>query len=400
MTTSSDQVIVAGAGPVGCTAALMLAQAGIPVTVLEAEATLPVDMRASTFHPPSLDMLARFGITERLMPQGLVAQRYQYRDRQSGEYAEFNLGVLAGIVEHPFRLQCEQFKLTQTVADMLAAYPQADLRMNTRVVGIETTDRGVRAAIEGPAGAETLDGRFIIGADGAHSVVRRHAGIEFEGFTYPELFLVVSTAYPLEQHFDNLAPVNYVSDSAEWCTLLRVPTMWRVLFPTDPDAPVESLTDPDAIEARLQRLAPRRGRHSIEHVTLYRIHQRVAKQYRRGNILLAGDAAHVNNPLGGMGMNGGLHDAVNLGDKLIGIINEGRPLALLDLYQRQRRTITVDFIQAQTIQNKKTIEEADDDVRAQRIRDLKAVAADPAQAVTFLRRNNMIDSVERSYAIQ
>jgi 3-(3-hydroxy-phenyl)propionate hydroxylase len=397
--TPSDRVIVDGAGPVGCTAALALAQAGVPVTLIEAEPTLPTDMRASTFHPPTLDMLARLRLTERLLPQGLVASRYQYRDRISGAYAEFDIGVLSNIVAHPFRLQCEQFKLTQTAIDMLADFDEADVRMGTRLVSLTQDGDGVTATIEGGDGAETLRGRFLIGADGAHSVVRKQVDIAFEGFTYPELFLVVSTEHSLERHFDNLARVNYVSDREEWCTILRVPTQWRVLFPTSPDASLDTLTDPVVLEARMQRLAPKPGRYDIAHLSLYRIHQRVAKRYRAGNVLLAGDAAHVNNPLGGMGMNGGLHDAVNLCEKLIAIMREGAGCELLDLYERQRRTITVEFIQVQTIQNKKNIEEVDDSARLARIQRLREVAADPKQAIAFLRRNNMIDSLERCGAI-
>lgn len=400
--TQSDigrRVIIAGAGPVGCTAALILARAGIPVTLVEAEEELATDMRASTFHPPTLDMLADIGLTERLLPQGLIADRYQYRDRASGRYAEFNLRALEGLVRHPYRLQCEQFKMTRTVVDMLADYPNVDIRMATSVTGFEQDAQGVTVQLQTSGGVERLAGRYLIGCDGSRSVVRRQAEIEFEGFTYPELFLVVSTDHPLENHFENLAHVNYVSDPQEWCTILRVPSAWRVLFPTDAGAPDDALTDPAAIEARLQRLAAKPGRYNVFHVSLYRIHQRVAKRYRSGSVLIAGDAAHLNNPLGGMGMNGGLHDVVNLCDKLVAIIDGGAGEELLDLYERQRRTVTIEYIQAQTIQNKKTIEEADEDARMARIDHLRAVAADPDQAVAFLRRQNMLDALARAEAI-
>lgn len=397
--TSSNRVLIVGAGPVGCTAALALAQAGIPVVMVEQEATLARDMRASTFHPPSLDMLARYGLTQRLLPQGLVADRYQYRDRISGAYAEFDMDLLKDVVAHPFRLQCEQYKLTQTAVEMLKDHPHAEVRMATRAVSVAQSADGVSLGIEGPNGAETLHGRYLIAADSTRSVIRKAAGIEFEGFTYPELFLVISTAYPLEKHFENLSFVNYMSGGKDWCTILRVPTHWRVLFPTPQDASAEDLGQPEAIEARMQGLASKPGAYDIDHISFYRIHQRVAKQYRAGNVLLAGDSAHANNPLGGMGMNGGLHDAVNLCDKLIAIMQQGASEDLLDLYERQRRTVTVDFIQTQTIQNKKNVEESDAAARAKRIDDLRRMIDDKVQAKAFLRRNNMIDAVEASYAI-
>lgn len=399
-TNAKDGVIVVGAGPVGCTTALMLSQAGIPVTLLEEAGELHEDMRASTFHPPTLDMLDKLGVTEKLLPQGLIASQYQYRDRISGNYAEFDIGVLDGIVKHPYRLQCEQFKMTRVIAnDLLPKQASASIRMRTRLVELEQGNGGVVATVEGPDGKSKLEGRYIVGTDGARSLVRKQTGIEFEGFTYPELFLVVSTDHPLEKHFENLSYVNYVSDPQEWCTILRVPTQWRVLFPTDPNASAEELTDPEAIEARMQRLAPKAGRYNILHTSLYRIHQRVAKKYRNGNVLLAGDAAHLNNPLGGMGMNGGVHDAINLCEKLIPIMLDGASEDALDLYERQRRNVTVDFIQAQTVQNKKNIEEASEATRVERLEKLKAIARDREQAIAFLRGANMVDSVARSYAI-
>jgi 3-(3-hydroxy-phenyl)propionate hydroxylase len=397
---TNERVAIAGAGPVGCTAALILAQSGIPVTLIEAEEVLPEDLRASTFHPPSLDMLARLGVTQQLIPQGLIAARYQYRDRMSGRYAEFNLGVLSDIVAHPFRLQCEQFKLTRVVMEMLKAFPHVEVRMGTSITGYEQKPAGVAITVANKAGnTDIIDARYLIGADGTRSVVRKTAGIEFEGFTYPELFLVVSTDNPLDKDFDNLADVNYVSDSEEWCTILKVPDSWRVLFPTPTDATAEELTDPASLQARLRRLTRSTADFNIMHTSLYRIHQRVAKQYRMGNVLLAGDSAHANNPLGGMGMNGGVHDAFNLCDKLTDIMLNGASEDLLDLYDRQRRIVTVEYVQAQTIQNKKNIEEANETSRLQRIEDFRAIAADRDKSIAFLRRNSMIDAVERSYAI-
>lgn len=394
-----QRVLIAGAGPVGCTAALMLARSGIPVTLIESEPTLVEDLRGSTFHPPSLDMLDDLGVTEKLIPQGLVAPKYQFRDRTTGAYAEFDLGVLEGCTRHPFRLQCEQFKLTRTILPMLQALPASDVRFSTSVQTITQNDQGVSVVVETPDGPETLTGRYLIGTDGARSTVRRQMEIELEGFTYPELFLVVSTDFPFEDHLEGLSYVNYISDPEEWCTLLRVPDFWRALFPTDPNKSEDELVDPDTLQAKLGRLASSDAPFHIEHTTLYRIHQRVARQYRKGNVLLAGDACHLNNPLGGMGMNGGLHDAVNACEKIIRIFHDGASEDLLDLYERQRRGVTIEFVQSQTMQNKKNIEQAEDAARLQHIASLNEMIAKKDEAITFLRRNNMIDAVERSYAI-
>jgi len=395
----NNHVIVAGAGPVGCTAALILAQAGVQVTLVETEAALVEDLRASTFHPPSLDMLDDLGVTEKLLPQGLVASKYQYRDRKTGAYAEFDIGILSDISAHPYRLQCEQYKLTRTIKPMLEETGNAEIRFSTTVKSVTDKTDGVDVVVDGPNGEEVLSARYLIGTDGARSVVRQQMDIDLEGFTYPELFLVISTDFPFEDHLPDLSHVNYIADSEEWCTILRVPGFWRVLFPTEEGVTEDELAAPENIEARMQRLVKSDTPYNIVHTTLYNIHQRVAKQYRRGNVLIAGDAAHLNNPLGGMGMNGGLHDVFNLCPKLIDIIQNGADEALLDLYERQRRDVTIDFIQSQTIQNKKNIEQMTDEQRLEHIDNLNRMIADPVQAAAFLKRNNMFDALERAAEI-
>lgn len=393
------RVIIAGAGPVGCVGALLLARAGVPVLLVEACRDLPVDLRASTFHPPTLDMLDTLGLTGHLIADGLVAHRYQYRDRTTGLYAEFDLRVLEGLVRHPYRVQCEQFKLTRRAVEMLAAYPHADVMMSTALTGYTQDDDGVSVSLRNDDGELTVKADYLVGADGSRSRVRERMGVDFEGFTYPEQFLVVATDDPIEDTLRDLAHVNYVSAADEWCVILRVPGSWRVLFPTDPSADPSSLKDPCEVEARLQRLAPRPSPYHVVHKSLYRIHQRVAKSYRQGRVLIGGDAAHLNNPLGGMGMNGGLHDIFNLCEKLVAVLEGRAPTELLDVYDRQRRTVTWEFIQKQTIENKRRIEDGSEATRLGRIRQLQDVVADRDAAIAYLKRQNMIDALERASAI-
>ena len=396
-------VIIAGAGPVGCTAALRLAQAGVPVTLLEGLPDLPETLRASTFHPPSLDMLDELAMAKPLEAQGLVCRKYQYRDRRTGEIAEFDLGYLSEDTRHPYRLQAEQWKYTRLVWNELGEQHAglAKCHFNSSVKGVHQTTDGVEVLVWTNGQEKILRGSFLVAADGADSAVRKAVAIEFEGFTWPEKFLVASTQFPLETKFDRLSLVNYVSDPEEWLVLLRTPSLWRVLIPTDPKIEDDALWLSDRwIQDRLHHMAPHDRDYEIIHRTIYRVHQRVARTYRRGRVLLAGDSAHINNPLGGMGMNGGIHDAWSLADKLIRVHHGAEAGQLLDLYERQRRGICVRFVQEHTINNKKLMESKDPNVQKKRQAEFMRAAADPALSRAFLLKTSMIQSLRDAELIQ
>ena len=399
MQTHQAHVVVAGAGPVGLVSALLLANQGVKVTVLEAAPALNRDLRASTFHPPTLDMLAPLGLTDDLVAQGLVARYTQQRDRQEGVIAEFDMQLIAPDTDHPFRLQCEQWKLTQMIQAQLNAMPHVQILFDAKVTQVTQSADQVQVAFTQVEEAHSLQADYLIGADGAWSAVRRSLNIEFEGFTYPERFLVVSTAFEYADHLPRLSYVNYCSDPQEWCVLLRVPTLWRVLFPTKAEETDEAVLTDESVQARLQNLLPQAQAYVTQHRTLYKVHQRVAQRFRHGRVVLAGDAAHINNPLGGMGMNGGIHDAMNLSEKLLAVLQKGESDAVLDQYERQRRTIAIDYINASTARNKRDIEERDPVKRKENQQALRELSLDPVRARAYIRQSSMIDALERAKAI-
>ena len=363
-------------------------------------AQLVEDLRASTFHPPTLDLLERFpGLVGELKSEGLIARYTQQRDRRSGLVAEFDMDLLRNDTGHPYRLQCEQWKLSRRLHARLIQHPHARVIFNASVQSLEQDDQRVTLRYEHAGETRREQADYLIGADGAWSAVRQSVGVEFEGFTYPERFLIVSTDFEYADHLEHLSYVNYVSDPQEWCVLLRVPTLWRVLFPTRVDETDESVMTDEAIQTRMQGLLPREEPYRIVHRTLYKVHQRIAQKFRLGRVLLTGDAAHINNPLGGMGMNGGVQDAFNVSDKLIDVLLRNADPSLLDRYERQRRTVAIEYVNADTQRNKKLIEERDPEVRKRAQDELRAIAADPAAARRYLRKTSMIDALERAASI-
>ncbi len=388
------QVIVVGAGPVGTVAASLLAQNGIEVLVLEKNGSCEDDMRASTFHAPTIAMLHQIGVAEPLIADGLKAPLFQYRIRATDEVLEFDLTELADELEFPFRLQCEQFKLARLLASNLERDSNVQVLFNHSVRSVSQERGCVRLEAETPEGTLICEADYLIAADGAKSLIRRELNAQFPGFTYREKFLTLSTEAALEDYFENLCYVNYVSDPEEWYVLLKVPTAWRILIPATEHDSDELLLSDERKDALFEGLLGSRADISTAHRTIYRVHQRVVEKMNHGRIVLAGDAAHLNNPLGGFGMNGGIHDAWNLGHKLIAILKKNAsPTELLNRYDRQRRAIMYEFVQAQTIRNKKMIEESGDSSNAREWDEMRAIHKNAARRRRYMLRQSMVQSL-------
>jgi 3-(3-hydroxy-phenyl)propionate hydroxylase len=296
-------------------------------------------------------------------------------------------------------VQCEQFKTAHLILDRLRGLPNVEVLFEHEVVGVEQSDGAVAVTVR--AGEETHRhaGAYLIGADGGRSVVRKASGIEFDGFTWPERFIVLTTPYDFEQE-RGYCPRSYFADPEQWCNCFKVahdgpPGLWRTVFPTEPGQSDEAVMSDAAVQARLRNFFPSDRPYEVVHRNLYVTHQRVASRFRKGRVLLAGDAAHVNNPIGGMGLNGGIQDAANLAEKLVQVMLDGATERLLDLYDLQRRTVAVEFVQQQSIENKKRLEVRDPETRKRNLDELSEIAADPARARAFLLRSAMIVSQRR-----
>jgi 3-(3-hydroxy-phenyl)propionate hydroxylase len=389
---SNDRVLIAGAGPVGLVAAAHLARAGVPVTVFEEGADLSTESRASTFHPPTLDMLDALGAAGPLIAQGLKAPTFQYRTKQHGLLAEFNFAAISDATKHPYRVQSEQSKLTRILFDQMRGHPNFDLQFGSRIIGTNQDASAIDVTFERDGHRDVRRGRYLIGADGASSMVRRSLGIEFEGFTWPDRLLVVSTPFDFFSVIPGLSSVTYVADPQRWYFLLQIPGLWRAMFLVNEDASDERVQTEEFAQSLMAGVVPGITNYEISHTTLYKVHQRVAKTFKLGRAFLVGDAAHINNPLGGMGMNGGIHDAVNLAERLVAVWHGRASETELDRYDQQRRLVTLEYIQKYTIQNKKNLESSGEEFG----QSLRAIAADPARTHDYLLRVSMIASLARA----
>jgi 3-(3-hydroxy-phenyl)propionate hydroxylase len=401
MTAQSEHpVLIAGGGPVGVITALALAQRGLEVRVFEAADRVDDSPRAATTHPATLELLADLGLIDEVMARGLVARTFQFWDRPTGRMiAELDHAILKGDTRYPFVVQCEQHKLANLAIERLSGYPNAELRLSARVTAIEPLEDRVRIAIDYGARTETVTGSYLVGADGGRSMVRKALGVPFEGYTLPERFLVLTTPFDFAAE-RGVCFRNYFSDPDEWANLFKVAGddgtgLWRVVFPARPGEPDDVVLSDEAVQRRLQKFFPTSGAYPVVHRNLYHVHQRVAATFRKRRVLLAGDAAHINNPIGGLGLNSGIHDAVELADCLTRM-RQGEPAEVLDRYSEHRRSANIEYVQGQTIANKKRLEEKDEAAREASFEHLRRTAADPAAHRAFLLKTSLLGaSVKR-----
>lgn len=401
MANRDRPVLISGGGPVGLLCAWMLGRRGIFVRLFDNNAGLQADPRAATTHPATLDLLGEAGLADDMARVGLVAPIFQFWDRPSNRrVAQFHHSVLANDTKHPFVVQCEQFKTCSLLLERVRALPTVEVLFDHEVVDLRQSTDAVSVDVRGPDGIKTHSGIYLIGADGGRSAVRKRSDIAFDGFTWPERFIVLTTPFDFEAE-RGYCYRSYFAEPGAWCNCFKVsadgpPGLWRTVFPTEPSLTDDVLLSDAGTQARLQRFFPNDRPYEIVHRNLYVTHQRVAATFRKGRVLLAGDAAHVNNPIGGMGLNGGIQDAMNLSEKLTGVLLDGQSDQVLDLYDLQRRTVAIEFVQEQSIANKKRLEESDPAARQKNLDELGRIADDPERSRQFLLRTAMIASQRRA----
>jgi 3-(3-hydroxy-phenyl)propionate hydroxylase len=398
------RVCIVGAGPVGIVAAIACASKGMYVALFEAGREIDPSPRAATTHPSTLEMLAELGLLEEFQSVGLVARHFQFWDGATKTLvAEFDHETLRDETPYPYVVQTEQHKLSAIGLRRLSAMPNVEVRLGAEVVDVAQDANSVRVTVAGPDGDEHRAFDYAIGCDGGRSAVRKCLDIDFEGYTWPERFLVLTSLFDFQAAL-GCCSRSYISDPEEWTNLFKVTGddlkgRWRAVFPARENESDDEAFSQAAVDRRMRKLCEDHPMELIVHRNIYRVHQRVAKAFRKGRVFLAGDAAHVNNPVGGLGLNCGIHDAMELADTLHRVTSAQADDALLDRYERRRRPINIEFVQQQTVANKKRLEERDPKTRRANFDELRRIAADPLLHKRFLMRASLIESVGKAREI-
>ena len=398
------RVCIVGAGPVGVIAAIACARKGMQVALFEAEREIDHSPRAATTHPSTLEMLAELGLLEEFQSVGLVARYFQFWDGTTKTLvAEFDHQVLRGETPYPYVVQTEQHKLSEIGLRRLSTMSNAEVRLGTSVTGVAQEAGSVRVTVAGSGGEERHAFDYVIGCDGGRSTVRKCLDIDFEGYTWPERFLVLTTLFDFQTAL-GCCSRSYISDPEEWTNLFKVmgddlKGRWRAVFPAWENETDDEAFSEGSVRRRLRKLCEDHPMELVAHRNIYRVHQRVAQSFRKGRVFLAGDAAHVNNPVGGLGLNCGIHDAMELAETLDRVASGQAGEELLDRYERRRRPINIEYVQQQTVANKKRLEERDPKQRQVHFDELRRSAADPALHKGFLMRTSLIESVRRAREI-
>ena len=395
-----DRIIVAGGGPTGLIAALSLARQDIPVLLLEQQDAPRDHRRATTFHPPTLEYLDDLGMVDKVLDDGRVTPVWQFRDRKEGVIAEFDLGALKDETRYPYRVQCEQMELNRALYAELDGMANVDIRFSHEVTGAEQDADTASVTANTPDGEARFTGRYVFGADGARSSVRKSIGVGFEGFTYDEKVVQYGTTFDVSAAMPDIAGVAYISDPDEWCVILHLPDYWRVTFSSREGEPDDVAVRDDVAEARMAAFFGASGATVELHRNVWSIHQRVAENFRKGRLIIGGDAAHINSPMGGMGMNSGVHDAVNFADKIGQVWRGEAGEDILDRYTRQRRHVALEDVRQQTIRNTKFIAEKDPDERRKSQAEFRAIAEDPDKAFRFMMGSSMLAGLRAANALE
>ena len=388
--TGLNRVIVVGAGPAGLVAAAALIQRNIPVLLCEKHGQLNRVSKASTFHPASLEVLARLGLVDILLAKGVRVEHIHYHSVNEGLVAEFSMSVLRHLTKFPFRVHLEQSELTEVILAKLRKSSLFRVRFNCEVRDVENRGQGVSALVRMEDGKTRIQGRYLIAADGAHSRIRNALNIAFPGGAYDTRVLRIFTAADLEELMPGLAPLSYIFGDAESCSLLKMPDCWRIILRIPVEVADQTALSPDWYGKEIKRFLPINDETIAgSSADIFAVSRRVAQTNQVGRTFLIGDAAHLTNTRGGMNMNCGMHDAYAIGRAIARACKEDNADQALATCAQERLRFAQKELVSRTESRLSSIGQWPNKARS--------IAADPAQAQEFLCKSSMLDmaSIEK-----
>jgi 2-polyprenyl-6-methoxyphenol hydroxylase-like FAD-dependent oxidoreductase len=327
------EVAVVGAGPSGLTIATMLAAYGLRTVVLDRAAGPGAHSRAAVIQARTLETLEPLGIVDEMLRRGVKVPHFGVRDRDRRLLAvDFEVLPTA----HPYTLMLPQDETEHLLREALHRQDE-EVLWGYEVTSVRQCTSGVDLTVRSPQGDKQVRARYVIGCDGAYSVVREAVGIPFEGATYSESFVLADVRMDWQLPDDE---VQLFFSPEGLVVVAPLPHgQHRVVATADEAPPEPTLAD---VQALLDARGPRTPRPRVEEVvwsSRFRVQHRVAVAFREGAVFLCGDAAHVHSPAGGQGMNTGIQDAANLAWKLALVLRGQASDSLLDSYERERRQI-------------------------------------------------------------
>lgn len=348
----NSTVIVAGGGPVGLTTAYGLARAGVDVTVLEKDASVGPAPRAMAYLYIVHDGFEQLGLLPELLAEGVEGDGMNMIDWESGEQIHLALDAIADDVRHPYVLQLGQDQVSRILLRHLRELPSFAIRYDTAVTAVTPADAHVDVSVSGPDGEATLRCDWLVGADGANSAVRQSLGIGFNGFTWSDRF--ISTNIYCDFDSFGLKIANWRLDPVYGAVIAKInhQGLWRFTFREDGDLPDEGLEQ--RVHEHYATALPT-DEYELVLYQPYRMHQRAADTFRLGRVLLAGDAAHITNPIGGLGLTGGFLDSFVLSEALAAVVDGTADEAVLDAYAQRRRRVFLELVSPAATQNKRML---------------------------------------------